>query len=91
MKSEYQRLECDIREILSAMEFFTPSEIGEVEEFLFAGEYGLALETLCGIAYEEKKAIPREIYPKLCKIAEAMEIETSWWNELTVYGGGHTK
>jgi len=47
MSYDYKRLEADINELLAAMSAFTRSEIAEVEQFLSAGEYGLAFETLC--------------------------------------------
>ena len=46
MSYDYQRLETDLRVLLEVMCVFTPSEIAEVEQFLSAGEYGLAFETL---------------------------------------------
>ena len=74
MSYDYKRLEADLKEILGAMCTFTPSEIAEMEQFLFAGEYGLAFETLCGIANEENKPVPTELRPKIRKLAEQMEI-----------------
>jgi len=83
MSYDYKRLEADINELLAAMSAFTRSEIAEVEQFLSAGEYGLAFETLCGIAKEENKPVPAELRPKVRKLAEQMEIDPNWWTELT--------
>ena len=38
MSYDYQQLEADLSELLGAMSF-TQSEVGEVEQFLTAGEY----------------------------------------------------
>ena len=82
MKHDYQRLEADLRELLIAMSGFTPSEVAEVEQFLSAGEYGLAFETFCGIAKEENKLVPNEVRPKIRTLAERMEIDPIWWADI---------
>ena len=82
MSYDYKALEADINELLGGMTMFTPSEIVEIEEFLSAGEYGLAFETFCGIANEETKPVPVELRPKVRKIAEQMDIDPVWWTEL---------
>ena len=79
---DYKKLEADLNEILVAMISFTPSQIEEVKQFLSAGEYGVAFETLCGIANEENKPVPVELRPKVRKLAEQMEIDPIWWTEL---------
>lgn len=84
MSYDYKRLEADLNELLGAMSTFTASEIAEVEQFLSAGEYGLAFETICGIANEESKPIPLELRSKVRKLAEQMEIDPVWWMELVI-------
>lgn len=81
---DYKRLEADLNEFLGAMSTFTPSEIAEVEQFLSAGEYGLAFETICGIANEESKPVPVEHRSKVRELAEQMEIDPVWWSELVI-------
>lgn len=82
MSYDYNRLETDLSELLVAMSSFTLSEIAEVQEFLSAGEYGLAFETLCGIVNEENKPVPAGLRPIVRKLAEQMEIDPIWWTEL---------
>jgi len=53
-----------------------------VEQFLTAGEYGLAFETLCGIAKEENKPVPNELRSKVRVLAHQMEIDPIWWGEI---------
>lgn len=62
MNYDYEKLKDDISGLLIAMPNFTPSEIAEVEQFLAVDEYGLAFETLCGIAREENKPVPAQQY-----------------------------
>jgi hypothetical protein len=83
MSYNYQQLESDLSELLGAMSSFAPSETAEVTQFLAAGEYGLAFETLCGIAKEENKPVPVELRPKVRDLGERMEIDPIWWEELT--------
>ncbi len=86
MSYNYQQLESDLGGLLGALSSFTPAETAEVAEFLAAGEYGLAFETLCGIAKEENKHVPAELRSKLRELGERMEIDPIWWEELTKDG-----
>ena len=55
---DYKRIERMLLELLDALRVvFGQSEREEVEEFIDAGEYGIALETLVDIVCEEDKAI----------------------------------
>jgi uncharacterized alpha-E superfamily protein len=86
MSYDYQQLESDLSELLGAMSNFTASETAEVAQFLAAGEYGLAFETLCGIAKEEDKPVLAKLRPKLRDLGKRMEIDPIWWAELTKDG-----
>jgi len=82
MSSDYQQLETGLRELLEAMACFTPSEVGEVEELIKAGEFGVAFETFCGISMEEGKPIPNQLRPKVRTLAQQMKIDPVWWGEI---------
>jgi hypothetical protein len=82
MNFDYQKLEEDISQLLVAMTNLTPSEVAEVEQFLTAGEYGVAFETLCGIIKEEGKPVAQEIRLKFRGLAERMGINPLWWSEI---------
>ena len=86
MNYDYEKLKDDISGLLIAMPSFTPSEIAEVEQFLAVGEYGLAFETLCGIAREENKPVPDILRPKIRVLAEQMGIDPIWWMEISTEG-----
>jgi uncharacterized protein (UPF0264 family) len=65
-----------IRKILaSEREVFAESQIEEVEEFLRAHEYGLALETLAGIITDDHVEVSDSVVRQIRTIAEAMSAE----------------
>jgi hypothetical protein len=82
MSYDYLRLENDLTELLCSIGSFNPSEAAEVSQFLAAGEYGLAFETLCAIATDEGRSIPLELRPKVRDLGERMGIDPIWWEEL---------
>ena len=53
----------------------TTAESAEVQMFLDVGEYGVALETLCGIIVEEDKTIPWEAYERMSRLFDKMDLE----------------
>ena len=53
----------------------TTAESAEVQMFLNVGEYGVALETLCGIIVEGDKTIPREAYERMSRLFDTMNLE----------------
>lgn len=63
------------------LEIFTDSEKGEVQDFIDAGEYGLALETLVDIVIEENKQIRREYFALVCELADAMQLDKKVFEE----------
>ena len=83
MTPAYQRLETELRRLLDALKgVFTGTQCEAVEEFLRAGEYGVAFETLCGIAVEEHHAIPIELRPAIRSLAQEMGITPDWWEPI---------
>ncbi len=82
MSIDYKRLEEDLVQLLDEMPSFTSSEASEVQQFLAAGEYGVAFETLCGIINEEHKVVPLEVRPKIRAFAEHMKIDPIWWTKI---------
>lgn len=70
----YQHIEKLFLRLLNSLAtVFRHSEIHEVQEFIDAGEYGLALETLMDIIHEEDKQIPLEAYKIISELAGMME------------------
>ncbi|MDC8756612.1 MafI family immunity protein [Janthinobacterium sp. hw3] len=56
-------------------EIFSAAEIAEVREFLDAGEYGLALDTLVDIVVEEGKRVDDDVALRVRMLATAMRLE----------------
>ncbi|MDL2286052.1 MafI family immunity protein [Desulfococcaceae bacterium OttesenSCG-928-F15] len=57
-------------------------EMAEVMEYLYHGEYGIALETLCFIIEDGKKPITQEIHELIDQLGTLMEMEKDLWKPL---------
>ena len=80
---EFQRLERDIGSLLSGLAgIFTSEEIDEVHEYVDHAEYGLAFETLCAIAKEKNRIIPKECHEIFRSLVRRMQIDEEWWDGL---------
>ncbi len=79
---DYQSIEVLLLRLLSLLlELFTDSERMEVQEFIDAGEYGLALETLADIVVEENKLIPSESLSLVFELADVMQLDKKLFEE----------
>ena len=75
---DYQNIEKLLTQLLqSVAENFSETEEREVQEFIDAGEYGIALETFAGIVEEEKKVISEHVIVLVRQAAAAMQIRES--------------
>jgi hypothetical protein len=84
----YRGLEEGIRALLAKLRtVLSAEETNEVEEFLDAGEYGLALETLCWALRTENKLISAEVVEGISKLAEQMELDSGVWTDLAARSG----
>lgn len=73
---DYQYIEELLLRLLSLLSGkLNDYEKGEVQGFVDAGEYGLALETLVDIVIEENKQIPGESLVLLCELADVMQMD----------------
>ena len=73
----YTLLETKLGALLDSLEeVFTPSEISEVRQFLDAGEYGLALETICGIIAEEQKPVGNQVLEQIRVLRDLMQLDS---------------
>lgn len=74
---DYTVLEERLSRLLKSLEeSFSSSETSEVQHFLDAGEYGLALETICGIITEERKVVGTDVVEQVKELREMMELES---------------
>lgn len=78
MTYNYQYIEELLLRLLDLLtSVFTDSEKREVQDFMDAGEYGLALETLVDIVNEENKQISSESLKLVYELAEVMQLDKS--------------
>jgi len=76
--NNYQYIEEILLRLLGLLlAVFTESEKSEVQEFIDVGEYGLALETLVDIVYEEDKQISSEALRLVQELAEVMQMDAN--------------
>ncbi len=74
---DYTLLEERLSALLNLLgDVFTRGEVGEVQQFLDAGEYGLALETVCGIITEEQKKVGTEVVKQVEELRDLMELDS---------------
>ncbi|MVF14713.1 MafI family immunity protein [Ketobacter sp. MCCC 1A13808] len=79
---DYQSIENLLLRLLGLLlEIFTNSERNEVQDFIDAGEYELALDTLVDIVIEENKQIPGEYLALVCELAELMQLDKKVFEE----------
>lgn len=73
---DYQFVENLLSRLLGQLlDVFTDSETAEIQDFIDAGEYGLALETLADIVIEENRKISGESMRLVFKLADAMQLD----------------
>ena len=70
-----------LRLLGSLSEVFADSEKAEVQDFVDAGEYGLALETLIDIVVEEDKRLRSDCLKLVHELSESMQLDTKALDE----------
>lgn len=79
---DYQYSEELLRRLLSLLfGVFADSEKDEMQGFMGAGEYGLALETLVDIVLEENKQIPGASLVLVCELVDVMQLDKKVFEE----------
>lgn len=66
----------------------SPKDADQIKTFINVGEYGLALETLCGVIAEDDYTIPDSVYQKIAKLANTMDIEKRFFENINTDKGG---
>ncbi len=73
---DYQYIEKLLLRLLNLLlGVFNGSEATEVQDFIDAGEYGLALETLVDIVIEDNKQISHESFLLIHELADVMQLD----------------
>jgi hypothetical protein len=81
--SQFLEIDDSLRRVLKVLgASFSASEVKEVCDFLDVGEYGIALETICGIIAEERKSITSEVQALIGQIGTRMGMDSQLWNDL---------
>lgn len=81
--NDYKIVEHKFNEaILLVKIFLNDTCIESVSSDIYAGEWNLALETLCAILYQEKVLIPSKLYSLLQEIGSILAMESSIWQWL---------
>ena len=62
----------------------TESEKQESSIFFDAGEYGITLETLCGILQDGQKSISIEAFKLIQELGSLMLLDNKLWSQLKV-------
>lgn len=82
MQHDYQCIEKSFSQLLTLLAAtFSDAEVSEVREFIDAGEYGLALETLVDIVVEEGKRISAEEAKLVYEMVDAMNLDRKQYEE----------
>lgn len=80
---DYQALQNKLTTIMDDLrEALTAAERDEVLGFIDAGEYGIALETLCSILAENKTKMPASTISKIEEVGTRMGLDPATWAEL---------
>ena len=67
METEFHAL------IVSSRGHLSDSELRDVQEFVEARDFALALETLCGFLIDRKKTVTPELYLRIHMLGERLE------------------
>ncbi len=74
-QDHYRLLEESLQILIGALPIgWTEADRAEVQHFIDVGEYGLALETLAGIAIEEDRPFDEAFLERMAKPAEIMQM-----------------
>ena len=77
MATHFEEVEKLFTELFAEIgNLFSESELAEVQEFINAGEYGIALETLVDIFAEEHKTVSTNVVALIKQLASTMAIES---------------
>lgn len=82
---DYKIVVKKLNEVLSQLkEFFSDAQIEFLQSYINAGEWNLALETLCDILIEEEIPIDLKAYELLQEVGNILNMERETWEMLKV-------
>ena len=59
--------------IVSSRGALSDSELRDVQEFVDARDFNLALETLCGFLVDRNRSVPQDLYYRIHSICERLD------------------
>jgi hypothetical protein len=84
-RQNYQSIELSIEILMAELRaIFSATEAAEVRNFITVGEYGLALETLCGVIIDGGYTIPQSVYQQIIDLGNRMNIDRAFWELIKV-------
>jgi hypothetical protein len=84
MSGYYDAIEADLERILQRIGELEPEGDEEMRAYIDAGEYGLALETLCAVLKARRQTISAEAYAAISDLAERVGVDSAWWRVLEI-------
>ena len=79
---DHERTERLLNQLLAGVaDQMSSAESTEVRDFIEVGEFGLALETLVDIFFEEQKDFPPQHLSLLAELAESMNMDLQGFKE----------
>jgi len=89
LAAQLQERDQAIRRVLEqAAPVLSEHERDEVRMFLDAGEYGVALETLCDLLREQGKRLPSDLAQRVRAIGIDMGMDASTFDDIDLMDGG---
>ena len=90
MSDTYQTREKQLLGILAEVgPFHQPDATAEVQMYLDAGEYGLALETLCAALEREQRPVLVATYLNISELGTHMGVDPDYWLDLVIRTPGN--
>lgn len=81
----YQALERDLLSIVADVRAaLDTAEAEEVQMYLTAGEFGLALETICAVLTRKRAPVAAATYVNISDVGARLDVEPSWWLDMAV-------
>jgi hypothetical protein len=83
--SDYQSVERQLLGILADLGTeLDPGAAQEIQMYLDAGEYGLALETICAVLKQKSRPVSAATYVIIMDLAKGWDLDPSLWQDQEV-------
>jgi len=80
---DYKPLEIKLNEALALVSgVLSQDQVEDIRSYIYAGEWGLALEFVCSMLYEDELPLPARAYELLQEVGNTMHLESKTWEVL---------